>query len=208
MHVAPVFVQRMYVTNQPAFLNAVCEIETKLEPMELLRTLKHVEKDFGRDEEGMRNGPRPIDLDIVTYGDRIIRTPEDELIVPHLRLAERDFVLRPLCDISEDYQIPQSDGSKRSAAELLATLLEKERDLLLVKVTPTNTGKLLKWGVKTLLMGIINVTPDSFSDGGQTTTVSAALRQVEEYVKYGFDVIDVSYLFRQTLQNHPAHFTN
>lgn len=191
MYVAPIFVQRMYVTDQPAFLNAVCEIETGLEPIELLRTLKHVEKDFGRDIEGMRNGPRPIDLDIVTYGDRIIHAPDDELVVPHLRLAERDFVLRPLCDISENYQIPQSDGTKRSAAELLTALLKKERDLHLVKVTPTNTGKLLKWGVKTLLMGIVNATPDSFSDGGKNNTESAALRQVEEYAKYGFDVIDV-----------------
>lgn len=208
MHVAPVFVQRMYVTDQPPFLNAACEIETELEPLDLLRAVKRLEREFGRDEQGTRYGPRPIDLDIVTYGERVIHTPDDELIVPHPRLAERDFVLRPLCDISEDYQIPQSDGTKRSAAELLTALLEKERDLFLVKVTPTNTGRLLKWGYKTLLMGVINATPDSFSDGGENNTVSGALRQVEKYVKYGFDVIDVSFLqqYRQILHPYPIYF--
>lgn len=181
----------MYVKEQPAFLNAACQIETDLEPLELLQAVKHIEQKLGRDQKGQRFGPRPIDLDIVTYGEHVLSTPDDQLVIPHPRLAERDFVLRPLCDIDEALCIPQTDGTKRTAVELLSELLQGKENGDLIKVTPTNTGRLLKWGSKTLLMGIVNATPDSFSDGGENNTVSAALRQAEAYAIFDFDVIDV-----------------
>lgn len=192
----------MYVEEQPAFLNAACEIETTLEPLDLLQAVKRVEKNFGRDQKSVRYGPRSIDLDIIAYGERLVQTSDDKLVIPHPRLAERDFVLRPLCDISEDCQIPRTDGTKQSAVDLLSDLLGDETDCNLVKVTPTNTGRLLKWGSHTLLMGIINATPDSFSDGGENNTVSSALRRAEEFAKFDFDVLDVS--FSQTSSTNPG----
>lgn len=83
--------------DQPPFLNAAVAVETSLEPAALLRELKAIEHALGR-RTGPRWGPRPIDLDILFYGDERFETPE--LTVPHPRIAERAFVLAPLSDIT------------------------------------------------------------------------------------------------------------
>lgn len=181
----------MYVTDQPAFLNAACEVETELDPLNLLRATKRVEKNLGRDQQEMRNGPRRIDLDIITYGERTVNLPDPVLQIPHPRLHEREFVLRPVCDISPNLQIPQNDGQLVAASDILRRLVSQEGEAGLLKVTPTHTGRLLRWGKRALLMGIINTTPDSFSDGGRHNTVDTALAQAKKFASYGFDVIDV-----------------
>ena len=86
----------MYVTDQPRFLNAAIKFETKLTPIELLKALKMIEEQLGRDFQGQRYGPRPIDLDILYYEDIELGLPE--LIIPHPRIQEREFVLRPLAE--------------------------------------------------------------------------------------------------------------
>ena len=86
-----------YVTDQPRFLNMALSAETALAAPALLVFLKSIEKSLGRGP-GERYGPRPIDLDIVFFGDKLIDRPD--LTVPHPRLAERAFVLRPLADIA------------------------------------------------------------------------------------------------------------
>ena len=86
-----------YVTDQPRFLNMALSAETELDAPALLVFLKSIEKRLGRGPSE-RNGPRPIDLDIVFFGDDVIDLPD--LTVPHPRLAERAFVLRPLADIA------------------------------------------------------------------------------------------------------------
>jgi len=92
-----------YVTDQPAFLNmAVCGI-TRLEPERLLRRLKQIERDLGR-VSGRRYGPRLIDLDIIFFGSRIVDAPG--LAIPHPRLGERLFVLKPLADIAAEAAHP------------------------------------------------------------------------------------------------------
>lgn len=83
--------------NQPRFLNQVCQVYTTLAPMVLLRLVKGIEHKLGRVPSGL-NAPRPIDIDILFYGDQIIETPE--LIIPHPRLTERAFVLIPLAEIA------------------------------------------------------------------------------------------------------------
>lgn len=183
----------MYFVDQPPFLNAVCEVDTDLEPVDLLRAIKIIERDLGRDLRSPRNGPRPIDLDIITYGERAIHEPHCDLTIPHPRLHEREFVLRPIFDISPSLSIPQTNGGTKPVSTLLDDLVAKDGDGGLIKVTPTSTGKLLRWGQRVLLMGIINATPDSFSDGGKHNTVEAALAQAEKFTKFGFDVLDVSY---------------
>jgi 2-amino-4-hydroxy-6-hydroxymethyldihydropteridine diphosphokinase len=94
-----------YVTDQRAFLNAAVLGETKVEPLALLLALKDLEKDLGR-EPSFRYGPRAIDIDIIFYGDKTMTTPE--LTIPHPRLAEREFVLRPLADIAPDWKYGQN----------------------------------------------------------------------------------------------------
>src|SRR5205814_9141826 len=87
---------------QPDYLNLVAELETRLEPIELLHRLQALEASHGR-ERKVRWGPRTLDLDIVWYGGREIDDPE--LTLPHPRAHEREFVLRPLCDLAPDLEL-------------------------------------------------------------------------------------------------------
>ena len=87
------------VRDQPLFLNMAIEIETDLKPFELLRTLKDIEKEMGR-EETFLWGPRIIDLDILLYDNNIV--DEEGLRIPHPHMQDREFVLRPLCEIAGD----------------------------------------------------------------------------------------------------------
>jgi 2-amino-4-hydroxy-6-hydroxymethyldihydropteridine diphosphokinase len=93
-------------TNQSRFLNLVCEATTPLTPMELFTVIKEIETAIGR-EPGPPNSPRPIDIDILFYGDETINTPE--LVIPHPRLAERAFVLVPLAEIAPNFIHPVAD---------------------------------------------------------------------------------------------------
>ena len=90
-------------TNQPRFLNLVCQVSTGLEPMALLILVKGIESKLGRLTH-TSNLPRPIDIDILFYGDQVIETPK--LVIPHPRLAERAFVLIPLAEIVPDLVHP------------------------------------------------------------------------------------------------------
>jgi 2-amino-4-hydroxy-6-hydroxymethyldihydropteridine diphosphokinase len=92
-----------YITDQPAFLNMVLLGTTKLDPSGLLRFIKQKETDVGR-KSSIRFGPRLIDIDIIFYGALVSISPE--LTVPHPRLAEREFVLRPLADLAKDWAHP------------------------------------------------------------------------------------------------------
>ena len=83
--------------NQPWFLNQALKVETRLSPEQLLKTAKAVEAGMGR-KPGRRNGPRPIDIDLLLAGKRNVRTAG--LQIPHPRLAGRRFVLVPLAEIA------------------------------------------------------------------------------------------------------------
>jgi 2-amino-4-hydroxy-6-hydroxymethyldihydropteridine diphosphokinase len=105
-----------YVLDQPTFLNIAVEGQTGLSPVELLALLKRIEESVGR-EQRIRYGPREIDIDIVFYDDVILNL--SNLQIPHPRLAERGFVLRPLADIAADIVHPIE---KQTIAELVAKL--------------------------------------------------------------------------------------
>jgi 2-amino-4-hydroxy-6-hydroxymethyldihydropteridine diphosphokinase len=81
---------------QGKFLNGVIEIETSLKPRELLNELAAIEKMLGRTRP-MREAPRTIDLDILYYGDEKVN--EKDLVIPHPRIGEREFVLRGLREL-------------------------------------------------------------------------------------------------------------
>lgn len=83
----------------PDFLNAVIALDTTLAPLELLDALQAIEQAHGR-ERPYRNAPRTLDLDLLLYGDEVLTTPR--LTLPHPRLGERAFVLRPLLEIAPD----------------------------------------------------------------------------------------------------------
>jgi 2-amino-4-hydroxy-6-hydroxymethyldihydropteridine diphosphokinase len=108
------------VSDQPLFLNAVCRISTGLEPQALLRFLKNLEWEIGRRPGGQTWEPRPIDLDILLYDDRVVDAPE--LKVPHPRLAERAFVLVPLAELAPGLHHPLLG---KTIKELLASVGEE-----------------------------------------------------------------------------------
>jgi 2-amino-4-hydroxy-6-hydroxymethyldihydropteridine diphosphokinase len=92
-------------TAQPWFINTVAEVSTNLNPQELLECCLLVEREAGRIRD-LSRGPRPIDLDILFYGDQQIQTAN--LIVPHPRYADRRFVLAPLAELAPDFRDPVS----------------------------------------------------------------------------------------------------
>ena len=94
-----------YVARQPNFLNQVIMGKTGLSPFEFLKTIHHIESQMGR-YRTFYNGPRVIDIDIISYGDLIISTPE--LIIPHPRFNERYFVLEPLLEIAPHWRCPKT----------------------------------------------------------------------------------------------------
>jgi len=107
-----------------AFLNAVAEIEVDpahLPPSALLVRLQAFETRRGRPREHGRNTPRPLDLDLLYYGDRVLETAE--LTLPHPRIAARPFVLQPLAELRPMLVLP---GQVRTVRDLLATGAEPE----------------------------------------------------------------------------------
>ncbi|EJD01775.1 Dihydropteroate synthase [Fomitiporia mediterranea MF3/22] len=217
-----------YLEEQPAFINCACLVETTLSPCDLLRVCKHIERTVGR-VPSERFGPRAIDIDIVTYGDYTFdsRAPGDRasldnleghLVIPHPRMKDREFVLRPLKDIIPEWVHPLFHRSVRS---LLAQLMSEGESSTLVKVLPfpisqdlhpsagcKGPATLTYWTLpdlipnmssqfrknrlrKTYIMATLNVTPDSFSDGGENKTLETALAYAKRAVDAGADIIDI-----------------
>jgi 2-amino-4-hydroxy-6-hydroxymethyldihydropteridine diphosphokinase len=106
------------LAEQPCFVNAVAALETELEPRGILEGLLAIELEFGRDRTtGIVNGPRTMDLDILLFDDVTIAEPGLE--IPHPRLAQRAFVLIPMCEIASQAIDPRAG---RTIAQLLHNL--------------------------------------------------------------------------------------
>lgn len=110
-------------SSGPDYLNAVAWLETRLGPHELLSELQRIEQAHGR-ERPYPNAPRTLDLDLLLYGAQRIRSAT--LTVPHPRLHERAFVVRPLAEIAPDWQVP---GMGR-VHELLTRVADQQADKL------------------------------------------------------------------------------
>jgi 2-amino-4-hydroxy-6-hydroxymethyldihydropteridine diphosphokinase len=106
------------------FFNCVVVIETTLEPPTLLERVQDVERSMGRTRtagrlEDQRYEPRPLDIDILLYDDRVISS-HDHLHIPHLLMHERAFVLRPLADLAPELEHPVLYQTIRELLEALA----------------------------------------------------------------------------------------
>ncbi len=106
--------------SQDWFVNGIIKLETDLEPLDLLQSLKEIESRLGRTET-FHGGPREIDLDLLLYEDRIIQT--DNLQIPHPRIQERQFVLIPLAEIDPNLIHPVL---KKSVQKLLREIKEDQ----------------------------------------------------------------------------------
>ncbi len=102
-------------TNQPDFFNTAISGQTDLSPEELLTFTRNVEQQVGRVAR-FHWGPREIDIDIIFYGNQIIKQPG--LIIPHPHFSERDFVLKPLSDLNPDLIDPISQQTIKQLARL------------------------------------------------------------------------------------------
>ncbi|KAA8532882.1 hypothetical protein F0562_033001 [Nyssa sinensis] len=165
-------------------------------PHELLGVLKKIEKDLGR-TDGIRYGPRPIDLDILFYGK--FKIYSETLTVPHERIWDRPFVMAPLMDLLGSaidvdtvacwHSFSAHSGGLFESWEKLGgeSLIGKDG---MKRVLPVG-NRLWDWSERTSVMGILNLTPDSFSDGGKFQSVDAAVSQVRLMVSEGADIIDL-----------------
>jgi 2-amino-4-hydroxy-6-hydroxymethyldihydropteridine diphosphokinase len=124
---SPVYETSPIGPRQRPFLNAVVRARTALPPAALLAFLKQIEKKLGR-RRGVRWGPREIDLDLLLYGRRKVRTAR--LTVPHRELSRRKFVLKPMCDLSPGLRPP---GSCRTVRQLLRALTEPDQKVSLYR---------------------------------------------------------------------------
>ncbi|XP_020583151.1 LOW QUALITY PROTEIN: folate synthesis bifunctional protein-like [Phalaenopsis equestris] len=185
-----------YVTDQPLFLNSAVRGTTRFGPFELLKVLKQIEKQLGR-TDGIRYGPRPIDLDILFYGSH--RFESEILTIPHERIWERPFVLAPLIDLLGTNSNRDIEAIWNSFSGCNGGIFEQwqqvggeisiEREGLR-RVMPIGT-QLWDWMKRTHVMGVLNLTPDSFSDGGKFYEVPSAVSHIKQLISEGADIIDI-----------------
>jgi len=120
--------------NEPAYVNAVAEVVTTLPPFMLLRTLRSIERQFGR-RRSYRNAPRTLDLDLLSYENLCLRTVH--LTLPHPGIESRAFVLLPLRDVAPNWRLP---GKGKALDMLMGTLSEESMNTVL----PLNDDKMCK----------------------------------------------------------------
>jgi 2-amino-4-hydroxy-6-hydroxymethyldihydropteridine diphosphokinase/dihydropteroate synthase len=183
----------MYVLDQDKFVNGACEIETSLSPIELLDELQAVENKMGR-VKVIDKGPRNIDLDILFYDDVTMKS--ERLQLPHALMLEREFVLRPVCELIPETTLPKHEVSPSGTLkEHLSRLPLSDEPLSpltpLASTLPNITA--YQSNRNTRIMSILNVTPDSFSDGGKnfnTDEVTLA-NTIKSHIDAGATILDV-----------------
>lgn len=166
-------------------LNYAIRCHSTCSPSELLPQLKNIEWSIGRKPDMRHMGPRILDIDILAWDNAIIAT--DVLTVPHRNLIDRPFALWPLADIAPLWQFPLPGENKGKTA---AQLVEKWGSRF-SREAPLRTVQLNQRVENPRLMGVVNVTPDSFSDGGYFLSSENALTQALALVAGGAEIIDI-----------------
>ena len=156
--VAPMHAQ----DQETGFVNGVVLVETSLLPNDLLQRLKQVERELGQSFSRVSHGLRTLDLEIVLYGEETIE--RDSLVIPHPRIHEREFVLTPLCEAGASGIVHPT--LQTTIGDLTQEFRKAHPLPTTVRTLPLPRGRSLRFS-ETLVMGIINATPDSFSDGGK-----------------------------------------
>ncbi|MBP9780169.1 dihydropteroate synthase [Candidatus Gracilibacteria bacterium] len=156
------------------YLNCVIESSTDLSSKELLASILRTEEKHGRKRYRYHNS-RTIDIDILLYNTIIIQ--DQNLKIPHPQIQNRSFVREPLLEINPEIIIP-------GIGKLIETL---DPNQSIQKISK----KQLPWKGKRAIMGILNITPDSFYDGGKFSAIEQAIPQLHKLLQEGADIIDV-----------------
>lgn len=164
--------------NRP-YLNIAVACETDLSPLEVLKLIKQIEQQLGR-EESQRWAPRVMDIDILAWDNIVI--DQAALKIPHAELLSRPFALWPLLDLWPDWQHPTVE---------ITDILQRWGSRFTGDQAPCGTKQLPHRLEGSALVGILNITPDSFSDGGKFISIPNALAQAEKLVREGAEVLDI-----------------
>jgi 2-amino-4-hydroxy-6-hydroxymethyldihydropteridine diphosphokinase / dihydropteroate synthase len=187
--VAPVYISdALMPENAPVswdkpYLNTAVRCETTLEPYDLLRQTKHIEAELGRAARAHWS-PRPIDIDILAWDDRV--QYDEKLHVPHEHLPVRPFALWPLADIAPRWIYPLPNAFQgKTASEIAAAWGPRFSG-----DAPFHTRQIMQRIDAPQLMGILNITPDSFSDGG-IVDADAIVSQARRLIENGAEILDI-----------------
>ncbi len=112
------------ITDQPPFLNACVRVRSALQPLELLDAVKRLERALGRTQDGVRHGPRTIDIDILLLGE--LEIGHERMSLPHEQLLARRFVLIPALELDFELCVPAGGDGFTRLADALATLAPTE----------------------------------------------------------------------------------
>ncbi len=165
---------------QQPFLNAAIACSSSLSPSDLLKLIKRIETNMGRISLGHWS-PRIIDIDILAWNDQVIET--EDLHIPHRELINRPFALWPLADLAPRWIHPRSNKTAVELSRHWGSRFTAEAAFRTHQIRQTITG--------TKLVGVLNVTPNSFSDGGLFVSPEQALERIQQLVLQGAEIIDI-----------------
>ena len=190
MQVSPVYISdALLPENAPAswdapYLNLAIRCETTLKPHDLLQHTKAIEAIVGR-VPGAVWGPRPLDIDILAWDDLVQH--DEKLHIPHEHLLDRPFALWPLADVAPLWMYPLANPFQGQTVAAIAARWGSR----FTGEAPLHTRQIKQRIDTPELMGIINITPDSFSDGGKVTDMATALQQAHQLVNSGANLLDL-----------------
>lgn len=185
--VSPIYISdAMLPENAPTdwnmpYLNLALRCETTLTPHELLSKLKQIENQIGREPQHRHWGPREIDIDILVWDDLEIN--DAALTLPKKDLDQRPFALWPLADVAPLWKFPQYDKTAAEEVEKWGSRFDGN--------APFHTRQIHQRIDTSQLVGVINATPDSFSDGGLFLAPEKALQQIQQLILDGAEMIDI-----------------
>lgn len=166
--------------NQP-YLNAAIQIAYDGNPQSLVNVLKHMEAQIGRQDKAHWS-PRVIDMDLLCFHDQVMQG--ESLTLPHAGLLERPFALWPLLDLQADWTHPQHP---QTVANRIASWGSRWTGI----DAPFQTQRVWQRIDTPALMGIMNLTPDSFSDGDPNLPIESQLKKAEQLVTDGATILDI-----------------
>jgi len=166
------------------YLNLAVSCETSFSPEELYSQIKTIEQQMGRPKDYPIWSPRLIDIDILAWHSMVIKTAK--LSIPHVGLHERPFALWPLEDVYPNWIFPNQELYGKTIQEIVAPWGSK-----FTGNAPLHTKQIAHRIDCSQIVGILNITPDSFSDGGIYNVVDKAIEQAKYLYASGAEIIDI-----------------